>query len=67
MGHNYRQNGDLVPDPDMEIRILPEPGMAEALSYQDSFGYRRVYFDNAKVDAGLAGMSAIAIDTRLDS
>ena len=48
--HYYEMNGDLVPDPDMEIRILPEQRMADALSYQDLYGYRRVY-DGDKVDA----------------
>lgn len=43
MAHYYKQNGDMVPDPDMEIAIYPDRKMAEALSYQDSFGYRQVY------------------------
>lgn len=47
--HYYEQNGDLCPDPDMEIRVFPKERckapMAEALSYQDSFGYRKVYPD----------------------
>ncbi len=41
--HYYEINGDLVPDPDREVRILPEQRISEELSYQDSFGYRRVY------------------------
>ncbi len=48
--HYYELNGDLVPDPDMEVRIMPEQKKAEALSYQDTFGYRRVY-DGNKMDA----------------
>ncbi len=48
--HYYELNGDLVPDPDMEVRVMPEQKIAEALSYQDSFGYRRVY-DGDKIDA----------------
>ncbi|MFA5801549.1 MAG: DUF1249 domain-containing protein [Thermoleophilia bacterium] len=43
LSHYYKQNGDMVPDPDMEVRIYPERKMAEALTYQDSFGYRVVY------------------------
>lgn len=43
MAHNYIQNGDVVPDPDMEVAIYPKLKMAEALSYQDSFGYKQVY------------------------
>lgn len=48
--HYYELNGDLGPDPDMEVKIMPEQRMAEALSYQDTFGYRRVY-DGDKIDA----------------
>jgi len=46
MAHYYEQNGDLVADPDMEIKIHPELKMVEALTYQDSYGYRRVYPDS---------------------
>lgn len=41
--HYYKQNGDLVPDPDMEIKLHHDMKAAEALSCQDSFGYRQVY------------------------
>jgi uncharacterized protein YqiB (DUF1249 family) len=50
MAHYYKQNGDMVPDPDMEIALYPDRKMAEALSYQDSFGYRQVYPEPNKVD-----------------
>ena len=43
LSHYFKQNGDMIPDPDMEARIYPEMKMAEALTYQDSFGYREVY------------------------
>ena len=43
LSHYFKQNGDMVPDPDMEVRIYLEMKMAEALTYQDSFGYRQVY------------------------
>ena len=48
MAHNYTQNGDLMCDPDMEIRIFPKTEMAEALTFQlDSLGiFQRVYQDN---------------------
>lgn len=46
MAHNFIQNGDVIPDPDMEIRIIPEMKMVEALAIQHSTGYyRRVYAD----------------------
>ncbi len=48
--HYYEQNGDLCPDPDMEVKVYPDTKMAEALSYQDSFGYRCVYPELGKVD-----------------
>lgn len=41
--HYYKHpSGDMIADPDMEIRVWPH-GAVEALSYQDTFGYRRVY------------------------
>ena len=48
--HYFEQNGDLCPDPDMEIRVFPKEKIAEALSYQDSFGYRVVYPEPGKID-----------------
>jgi uncharacterized protein YqiB (DUF1249 family) len=50
--HSYEQNGDLVPDPDMEIRVflLQDWNKAEALTYQDAFTYREVYPEPGKVD-----------------
>lgn len=43
LAHYFTQNGDSIPDPDMEIDIFPDTKMAEALSYQDSTGYQVVY------------------------
>jgi hypothetical protein len=37
LSHYFQQHGDLVSDPDMQIRILPAARMAEALTYQDQF------------------------------
>lgn len=47
IAHNFIQNGDLMADPDMEIRIHRENKMVEALTYQlDSLGiFQRVYRD----------------------
>ena len=46
LSHDYRHpSGDLIPDPDMEVAIYPKLCMAEALTYQDSFGYQEVYPD----------------------
>lgn len=46
LSHYYTQNGDMIADPDMEIKIFNKNrGMAEALTYQDSRCYQRVYPD----------------------
>lgn len=45
LSHYYEQNGDLVPDPDMQIRILPELEAAEAMTFQDYRKYQEVYPD----------------------
>lgn len=50
LAHNYEQNGDIVPDPDMELKIYPKLKMAEALTFQDTYGYREVYPEPDKVD-----------------
>jgi len=50
LSHYFKQNGDMVPDPDMEVRIYPEMKMAEALTYQDSFGYQQVYPSPSQVN-----------------
>lgn len=45
LAHNFTQNGDLMADPDMEIKIIPSMKMVEALTYRlDSLGInQRVY------------------------
>lgn len=51
ISHYYKQNGDLVADPDMEVAVYPQDEKVEALAYQDIWGYRRVYGeDGATVD-----------------
>lgn len=45
LSHLFEQNGDMVPDPDMQLRILPEMEMVEAISFQDQFTYKEVYPD----------------------
>lgn len=50
LSHYYRHpSGDMIPDPDMEVAISPHLRMAEALTYQDSFGYQEVYPDEHHV------------------
>lgn len=46
LSHYYKQNGDMIPDPDMQIAVYPQLEIAEALAYQDSFSYREIYRDD---------------------
>jgi hypothetical protein len=52
LAHYYRQNGDAMSDPAMDLRVYPEHGMAEALTYeQHGIGNgirRRVYLDDGR-------------------
>ena len=34
LAHNYLQNGDVMADPDMEIKVMPRFKMAEALTFR---------------------------------
>lgn len=43
LAHYYQQNGDAVSDPVMELMIDFEDHTLEALTYQDSRSYHRVY------------------------
>jgi uncharacterized protein YqiB (DUF1249 family) len=55
IAHNYVQNGDVMADPDMEIKVHPDLKMAEALTYQqDGLGiYQAVYPEPGKVNPKL--------------
>ncbi len=46
--HYYKQHGDLVPDPDMEILVRLENKTVEALHFQDWMRYHEVYDDKRK-------------------
>ena len=51
LSHYYKhESGDMIADPDMELRVYPDREMAEALTFQDCFGYRQVYPAPDKVD-----------------
>lgn len=52
MAHNFEQNGDIMADPDMEIRVIPEMQSIEALTYQlDSLRiFQQVYPEPNMVD-----------------
>jgi uncharacterized protein YqiB (DUF1249 family) len=51
MAHNFKQNGDIMADPDMTVRIIPVMHSIEALTYQlDSMGiFQEVYPEPNKV------------------
>uniref|UniRef100_A0A6M3IFT3 DUF6908 domain-containing protein n=1 Tax=viral metagenome TaxID=1070528 RepID=A0A6M3IFT3_9ZZZZ len=52
MAHNYIQNGDVMADPDMQIRIIPEMHSIEAMTFQTSNPpiYQQVYPDPKHVN-----------------
>jgi uncharacterized protein YqiB (DUF1249 family) len=51
LSHYYRHDsGDMIPDPDMEIRVYLDQQMAEALAYQDFFGFDRVYHEPMQIN-----------------
>lgn len=45
LSHYYESHGDLVPDPDMEIRVDVKNKMVEALHFRDAHHYAEVYDD----------------------
>jgi len=50
LSHYYKQNGDMIADPDMEIKIFPELKAIEALTYQDTYRYDVVYPEPGKIN-----------------
>ena len=50
LSHYFKQNGDLCADPDMEIRIFKDQGMAEALTFQQAMPplFQEVYPEPGK-------------------
>lgn len=43
LSHYYKHpSGDMIADPDMEVAVFPNEEFAEALTYQDTFGYQAV-------------------------
>lgn len=54
LSHYYRHpSGDMIADPDTELLVHRKARMAEALTYQDSFGYRVVYHDQKRTRVDL--------------
>ena len=48
LSHYYKQNGDMIADPDMEIIINAQLMTANAMTYQDS-----MIFQSAEQDGGI--------------
>ena len=56
LSHYYKHHsGDMIADPDMEVAVYPSCEYAEALTYQDSFGYQSVTQDSGQVNVRLQG------------
>lgn len=53
IAHYYEQNGDLVADPDITIKIYPDQKQAEALTFQNWISYMQVYPEENKVNLKL--------------
>lgn len=54
LSHYYKHpSGDMIPDPDMEIRVYRKHGFVEALTYKDCFGCKQVYLDENHYDLKL--------------
>ena len=50
LSHYYKHpSGDMIPDPDMEVVVYFGTKTAEALAYQDCFGYRRAFREDMSV------------------
>ena len=54
IGHYYKHpSGDMIPDPDMEIMVNRKNETAEALTYQDIYGYQAVYAEDGSCNQTL--------------
>lgn len=51
--HYYELNGDLVPDPEITVKIHLDKGLAEADTYQDTYSYQEIYPEEGKVNLKL--------------
>lgn len=45
LSHYYKENGDMIPDPDMEVLVNIKNKTLESLAYQDRYTYKEVYDD----------------------
>ena len=49
ISHYYRQNGDMMPDPDILLRIFKSDSLVFPLSYQDSLTYNEILPNYIKI------------------
>jgi len=60
LAHNYKHpSGDMIPDPDMQVVAYRDREYAEAVSYQDFFGYKEAW--------GGAGTAHASLQRELNS
>ena len=54
ISHYYKHpSGDMIPDPDMEIIVNRKNEAAEALTFQDTYGYQEVYSEDGSCNQSL--------------
>jgi len=54
LSHNYQHpSGDMIPDPDMEIKVNHTTKEAEALTFQDAYGYQTVFQKSEQPDPAI--------------
>ena len=46
-------SGDMIPVPDMEVMVNRKSETAEALTYQDTYGYQEVYSEDGSCNKSL--------------
>ena len=54
ISHYYKHpSGDMIADPDMELMVNRKTQTAEALTYQDTYGYQEVYSESGSCNESL--------------
>ena len=54
ISHYYKHpSGDMIADPDMEVMVNRKSETAEALTYQDTYGYQEVYSEDGSCNQSL--------------
>lgn len=51
--HYYKQSGDLVSDPDIQVEIDFEKHSAKAITYQDAYCFQTVYLSEDRINQKL--------------